>query len=88
MNPEVNDRVDLSSPQADRVAAFPAPVDDPLWRLEVSHYFGLREREFESWFTVANGRTGTRGSLEEEEPESSPAVYVAGIFGRRPEPSP
>ena len=86
MNPEVNDRVDLSSPQADRVAAFPAPVDDPLWRLEVSHYFGLREREFESWFTVANGRTGTRGSLEEEEPESSPAVYVAGIFGRRPDP--
>jgi kojibiose phosphorylase len=70
------------SPQPEQVDSFPAPVDDPLWRLEVSHYVGLREREFESWFTVANGRTGTRGSLEEGAPESNPAVYTAGIFGR------
>ena len=41
----------------------------------------LREREVESWFAVANGRTGTRGSLEEGNEESSPATYVAGVFG-------
>jgi trehalose/maltose hydrolase-like predicted phosphorylase len=63
--------------------AFPAPVADPAWLLEVHGYDPLLEREFESWFTVANGRTGTRGSLEEGSEESAPAVYVAGVYGRR-----
>jgi trehalose/maltose hydrolase-like predicted phosphorylase len=63
----------------------PEPVDDPLWKVEVAGYDRFRERELESWFTVANGRTGTRGSLEEGTPESNPAVYVAGIYGRPPD---
>jgi trehalose/maltose hydrolase-like predicted phosphorylase len=62
--------------------AFPVPVSDPLWLLQVDGYDPLREREFESWFTVGNGRTGTRGSLEEGTEEAAPAVYVAGVYGR------
>lgn len=67
------------------LAPIPEPVDDPLWRLEVVGHDRIREREFESWLAVANGRTGTRGSLEEGSPESSPAVYLAGVFGRPPD---
>jgi trehalose/maltose hydrolase-like predicted phosphorylase len=67
---------------ADR-EAFPRPVEDLSWRVEVEGFDPLREREFESWFTVGNGRTGTRGSLEEGSEESAPAVYVAGVYGRR-----
>lgn len=61
-------------------SAFPEQVDDPSWTLEVKGFDPLREREVESWLTVANGRTGTRGSVEEGRPESSAAVYVAGVY--------
>jgi trehalose/maltose hydrolase-like predicted phosphorylase len=67
----------------DAQSQFPQPVDDPSWLLEVDGFDPLREREVESWLTVANGRCGTRGSLEEGRPEASPAVYVAGVFGYR-----
>ena len=67
--------------------AFPAPVQDVLWRLEAAGFDRFRERDLESWFAVASGRTGTRGSLEEGSPESNPATYVAGIYGRRPDDS-
>ncbi|HEX2272618.1 MAG TPA: glycosyl hydrolase family 65 protein [Acidimicrobiales bacterium] len=60
---------------------FPVEVEDPAWRLEVEGFDRLREREVESWLSVANGRTGTRGSLEEGSPGSSPATYAAGVFG-------
>ena len=60
---------------------FPVEVDDPAWRLEVRGFDRLREREIESWLAVANGRTGTRGSLEEGSPGSFPATYIAGVFG-------
>lgn len=66
------------------VTAFPTPVGDPGWRLEVEGYDAAREREVESWMTVGNGRTGTRGSLEEGSAASLPALYVAGIFGHDP----
>ncbi|MDQ6742646.1 MAG: glycoside hydrolase family 65 [Candidatus Dormibacteraeota bacterium] len=56
-----------------------------MWKIEVVGYDRFRERELESWFTVANGRTGTRGALEEGSPESNPSVYVAGVFGRLPD---
>jgi kojibiose phosphorylase len=81
----MSDLPDLSSPDADAADPFPEPVDDPLWKLEVVDYDRLREREVESWFTVANGRTGTRGSIEEGTAESSPATYVAGVYGRPPD---
>lgn len=62
-------------------AGFGVPVDDPLWRVDVDGVDPERERDVESWFTVGNGRTGTRGSIEEGSPDSSPACYVAGIYG-------
>ncbi|MGH9264995.1 MAG: hypothetical protein ACRD1D_09925, partial [Acidimicrobiales bacterium] len=61
------------------------PVPDPSWRLEVDGSNPQREREVESWLTVGNGRTGTRGSLEEDGPHSSPATYVAGVYGQDPD---
>jgi len=60
------------------------PVDDPAWLLEVDGYKPGREREVESWLTIGNGRTGTRGSLEEGGAESLAAFYVAGLFGSDP----
>lgn len=60
---------------------FPEPSDDPGWVIEVVGFDPLNEREVESWLTVANGRTGTRGSVEERSEESDPAAYVAGVFG-------
>ena len=62
--------------------AFPQPVEDPSWLLKVEGFDPLREREYESWFTVSNGRTGTRGSVEEGTEASAPGVYVAGLYGR------
>ncbi len=56
----------------------------------------FREREVETWLTVANGHTGTRGSIEEGSAASTPATFVAGVFGdgtsdpliREPVPAP
>ncbi len=64
---------------------FPVSVADPSWQLAVDGSDPEREREVESWLTVGNGRTGTRGSLEAPEPSSVPALYVAGVFGTDPE---
>ena len=57
-------------------------VVDPSWCIEVHGFDPAREGDVESWFTVGNGRVGVRGSLEEDGPGSSPALFVAGIFGR------
>src|SRR5215212_8173533 len=59
----------------------PEPVGDAAWTVEVIGFDPLAERSVESWLTVANGRSGSRGSLEEGSEESDPAIYVAGIFG-------
>jgi kojibiose phosphorylase len=66
-------------------AAFAVPEADPSWRIVVEGYDPEREPEVESWLTVGNGRTGTRGSLETPGPASLPALYVAGIFGWDPD---
>lgn len=66
---------------AEARAGFPEPTSDAGWLLEVVGFDPLGEREVESWLTVANGRTGTRGSVEEDSEESDPATYVAGVFG-------
>ena len=66
---------------AETPAGFPDPTSDPAWLVEVVGFDPLDEREVESWFTVANGRTGTRGSVEEGSEESEPATYVAGVYG-------
>ncbi len=59
----------------------PSPTGDPLWRLDIPGFDPLREREVESWLTVANGRVGTRGSVEEGSGRSASATYVAAMFG-------
>ena len=63
------------------LASFPVPSADPGWLFEVDGFDPFREREVETWLTVANGETGTRGSLEEGSPASTPATFVAGVFG-------
>ncbi|NLE22767.1 MAG: glycoside hydrolase family 65 protein [Actinobacteria bacterium] len=76
--------------------SFPTPTDDPAWRFEVKGFDPFREREVETWLTVANGETGTRGALEEGSAISTPATFVAGVFGdgtgdpafRQPVPAP
>jgi kojibiose phosphorylase len=76
---------DASPAVLDEIAAqadgFPRPVDDRSWRLDVSGFDPGREQDVESWFTVANGRSGTRGALEERSPESDAGMYIAGVFG-------
>src|SRR5665647_2155240 len=62
---------------------FPEPPPDPAWRFEVKGFDPFREREVETWLTVANGETGTRGALEEGSAVSTPATFVAGVFGDR-----
>jgi len=60
---------------------FPRPVEDPAWLVELEGFDPHREREVESWIAVGNGRTGTRGSLEEGSEHSEPGCYVAGVYG-------
>jgi len=64
--------------------AFPAMADDRAWTLEVAGFDPGREGDVEAWLTVGNGRTGTRGSLEEAGEGSASGVLVAGVFGRIP----
>ena len=76
--------------------SFPEPNADPAWRFEVKGFDPFREREVETWLTVANGETGTRGALEEGSAISTPATFVAGVYGdgtddppfRQPVPAP
>ena len=63
------------------VQSFPQPTTDPAWRFEVKGFDPFREREAETWLTVANGETGTRGALEEGSAISTPATFVAGVYG-------
>jgi maltose phosphorylase len=58
---------------------------DPRWLLVEEGFVLPREHEVESLFTVGNGATGTRGSLEEGSDFSAPATFVAGVFFH-PEP--
>lgn len=64
---------------------FPVPGEENSWRIVVDRSDPDREREVESWLTVGNGRTGTRGSLEAPGTTSQPALYVAGIYGWDPD---
>ena len=52
--------------------------DDPTWMLVVSDPARGMDRVYESLLTVADGNTGTRGSLEEDGFDAEPGVFVAG----------
>ncbi len=78
------------------LAGFPKPSPHSAWRFDVKGFDPFREREVETWLTVANGESGTRGALEEGSAVSTPATFVAGVFGdgtdeprfRQPVPAP
>ena len=76
---------ELESLLAGTGAGFPEPAGDHCWQIVVDRHDPDREREVESWLTVGNGRTGTRGSLEGPGPKSHPALYVAGVYGWDPD---
>ena len=59
---------------------------DPRWLLVEEGFTLAREHEIESLFSIGNGATGIRGSLEEGSELSSPATFVAGIFVHPEEP--
>lgn len=90
--------LDRQIQERERVArlGFPQVSDDPAWLFRVEGFDPFREREVETWLTVANGHVGTRGSLEEGSAASTPATFVAGVFGdgtadppvRQPVPAP
>ncbi len=61
--------------------SFPSPTTQTDWLFQVEGFDPFREREVETWLTVANGESGTRGSLEEGSPASTPATFVAGVYG-------
>jgi len=61
--------------------SFPSPNPDRSWLFQVEGFDPFREREVETWLTVANGETGTRGSLEEGSAASTPATFVNGVYG-------
>lgn len=60
------------------------PTSDPEWRLVEEGFTLLREHEIESLFAIANGFLGTRASLMDGSPLSSPATFVAGVFDGPP----
>ena len=64
--------------------SFPEPIADPAWRFEVKGFDPFREREAETWLRWPTARTGTRGALEEGSAISTPATFVAGVFGDGP----
>ena len=76
--------------------SFPEPTADPAWRYAAKGFDPFREREIETLLTIANGESGTRGSVEEGSAVSTPATLVAGVFGdgtaeprfRQPVPAP
>jgi trehalose/maltose hydrolase-like predicted phosphorylase len=66
----------------------PAVDEDPRWVVVVADADVLLRRVHESLLTVANGSVGTRGSLEEEPPGSSPLVVVEGVYDHEHGPVP
>lgn len=57
-----------------------APTPDPRWRLVEEGLNIAREHEIESIFAISNGYLGTRGSLAEANPFSTPATLIAGVY--------
>ena len=58
-----------------------APTADPEWVLVEEGFVLAREHEVESLFAIGNGYVGSRASLSEGTPLSTPATFVAGVFG-------
>jgi len=67
---------------AEVLSEWPGSEPSP-WMLVVSDTTPGRHRVHESLLTVADGTTGTRGSLEEGGIDSLPGVYMAGVYEHR-----
>lgn len=63
-----------------------SPTTDHLWTITYDGFDLAQEDELESIFTVANGYLGSRGSISEGSPLSSPATFIAGVFADDPDP--
>lgn len=61
-----------------------SPTPDPDWLISEEGFDLAREHEIESLFVVGNGFLGTRGSLAEGSPLSSPATFLAGLYETDP----
>ena len=61
-----------------------ASSEDPRWLLIEEGFDLVREHEVESIFTVANGYSGTRGSLEEGSRLSQPVTFAAEFYANDP----
>ena len=70
------------APMGQETLRIPRPrvIGDPNWKITVEGVDPLREPEFESWFTISNGISGTRGSVEEGSDASDPATFIAGSY--------
>ena len=78
-------------PSRARAAPPEAPVqatDEPEWLLVEPGFTLTREHEVESILAIGNGRLGSRGSLAEGSPLSTPATFAAGVFESDPGPTP
>lgn len=71
----------LSAQAALHPVALPGWIEsDPAWHLVEQGYVAEREHELESIFAIGNGYVGSRASLAEGGPLSSPATFVAGVY--------
>jgi beta-phosphoglucomutase family hydrolase len=72
-----------------RLAAWPpaAPTEDAAWLVVEDGFTLAREHEIESIFAISNGHLGSRASLAEGGPMSSPATFAAGLFDTHPGPT-
>ncbi|OGH99246.1 MAG: hypothetical protein A2039_04325 [Candidatus Melainabacteria bacterium GWA2_34_9] len=50
------------------------------YSLSEKSYLPTRERDFETIFSMGNGYIGTRNSLEELYPQSTPGTFLAGFY--------
>ena len=69
-----------AEPAALFLAGYPPLRNDPSWLVVEEGFELAREHEVESIFTVANGYSGTRGSVAEHNSLSRPATFLAGTF--------
>jgi kojibiose phosphorylase len=53
---------------------------DDGWRIAINGFHPLQERAAESLHALGNGYIGSRASLPEGNPASSPGTFVAGVF--------
>ncbi|HEX5534677.1 MAG TPA: glycosyl hydrolase family 65 protein [Actinomycetales bacterium] len=67
----------LDCQRADRV---PGIDPDPAWVITVIDDAPMRRRADESVLALADGHTGTRGSVEEDGPGTAAAVFCAGLY--------